>query len=322
MSRERLTPARTGVVVLNHGAPDDTWACLDALEMSTDLDLDLVVVDNAPEGPEHARLRAGVGRRAEVVASGDNLGYAAGNNIGIVRLLERGVEQVWLINPDCHVEPTTLRRMQGVLDSRPRCGVVGARLVLPGEPARIWYDGGRVARRTGATSHRHHGLLESETPPSGALATGYVTGACFLVRAQALEDVGLLPERYFMYYEETDWCLRARAAGWRSVVQTRARAWHLKRSGAGLPAPYAVYYLIRNRYFFARDCLGIDPDAALAHCEETLVAGWRRRIADEAPDWLPVFEDLVTQARTDAWAGRDGRRSDVERVLRPEVDAG
>jgi GT2 family glycosyltransferase len=306
--------------VLNHGDPDDTLGCLDALEMSTDLDLDIVVVDNAPEGPAHDLLRAGVGRRAEVIASGDNLGYAGGNNLGIARLLERGVEQVWLLNPDCHVEPTTLRRLRRVLESRPRCGVVGARLVLPGEPPRIWYDGGRVVRHTGVTRHVHHGLLEADNPPSGPQVTGYVTGACFLVRSQALAEVGLLPERYFMYYEETDWCLRARAAGWRSVVQPRARALHLKRSGAGgVPAPYAVYYLTRNRFFFARDCLGIDPEAALARCEATLVAGWRRKIEEVAPAWLPVFEDLVAQARTDARAGRDGRRADIERVASADV---
>ena len=86
--------ARTGVVVLNYGHPGDTWACLDSLEMSRELDLDIVVVDNAPEGADHDRLREGVGRRAEVVASGANLGYAGGNNLGIARLLDRGVDDV------------------------------------------------------------------------------------------------------------------------------------------------------------------------------------------------------------------------------------
>jgi hypothetical protein len=306
--------ARTGVVVLSYHNPSDTWGCLDALEMSRDLDLDIVVVDNAPLGAEHERLREGVGRRAEVVATGDNLGYAAGNNVGIRRLLDRGVENVWLLNPDCHVEPTTLPRLLRVLDSRRRCGVVGARLVLPSDPARIWYDGGRVDRETAATRHRHQGRPESGTPPTKPRSTGYVTGACFLARARALEEVGLLPERYFMYYEETDWCLRARRAGWNAMVQPRARALHLKRSGVLVPAPYAVYYLTRNRFFFARDCLGLDPERALDHLDATLVATWRRRISGAAPAWLPTFEELVAQAKQDARAGRDGRREDVERV--------
>jgi GT2 family glycosyltransferase len=307
-----VTGARTGVVLLNFGDPHDTWDCLDSLEMSHDLDLDIVVVDNAQPGPAHDRLRAGVGRRAEVVASGDNLGYAGGNNLGITRLLDRGVESVLMLNPDTRIEPDTLTRLHRVLDKRPTCGVVGPRLVLPGTPARIWFDGGKVNRTTAATWHRRHRRDESEVPPRGARRTDYVSGAALLARAETFRDVGLLPERYFMYYEETEWCLRAADAGWTSIVQPQARMTHLKRSGIHVPGPYAVYYLTRNRFFFARDCLGVDPERALAHLDRTLVASWRTLITQQAPHWLPVFEELVSQAKSDAREGRDGRRADVE----------
>jgi GT2 family glycosyltransferase len=300
------------VVVLNYGEPDDTWGCLDALEMSDDLDLDIVVVDNASPGPAHDRLRAGVGRRAEVVASGDNLGYAGGNNIGIARVLDRGAGSVLMLNPDTRIEPDTLTRLRRVLDKRPRCGVVGPRLVLPGRPTRIWFEGGKVDRGTAATRHRRHGRLEKEVPPRGPRRTDYVSGAALLARADTIRDVGLLPERYFMYYEETEWCLRAADAGWTSVVQPRARMTHLKRSGIRVPGPYAVYYLTRNRFFFARDCLGVDPERAMDHLDRTLVRSWRTRVTERAPHWLPVFEELVAQAKRDAWDGRDGRRADVE----------
>jgi GT2 family glycosyltransferase len=313
-----VTIARTGVVVLNYGDPQDTWGCLDALEMSRELDLDIVVVDNAPAGAEHDRLREGVGRRAEVVASGANLGYAGGNNLGIARLLDRGVEEVLLLNPDTRIEPSTLTRLRRVLDRRPRCGVVGPRLVLPGTPPRIWFDGGMVDPHTAGTRHRGQGRVEARVPPRGARRTDYVTGAALLARADTFHDVGLLPERYFMYYEETEWCLRARDAGWDSVVQPRARMTHLKRSGIGVPGPYAVYYLTRNRFFFARDCVGVDPERALQHLDRTLVRNWRTRVTERAPSWLPVFEELVDQAKRDARAGRDGRREDVER--RPSAD--
>ena len=310
--------ARTGVVVLNYGHPGDTWACLDSLEMSRELDLDIVVVDNAPEGADHDRLREGVGRRAEVVASGANLGYAGGNNLGIARLLDRGVDDVLLLNPDTRIEPSTLTRLRRVLDNRPRCGVVGPRMVFPGTPARIWFDGGRVNAETGSTHHHGRGRLESELPPRRARRCDYVTGAALFARATTFRDVGLLPERYFMYYEETEWCLRARDAGWDSMVQPRARMTHLKRSGIGVPGPYAAYYLTRNRYFFARDCLGIDPELAMDQQERTWERNTRARVSERAPHWLPVFEELVDQAKRDARAGRDGRREDIEQ--RPSAD--
>ena len=121
-----------------------------------------------------------------------------------------------------------------------------------------------------------------------------------------------------MYYEETEWCLRARDAGWDSMVQPRARMTHLKRSGIGVPGPYAAYYLTRNRYFFARDCLGIDPELAMDQQERTWERKTRARVSERAPHWLPVFEELVDQAKRDARAGRDGRREDVEQ--RPSAD--
>jgi len=304
--------ARTGVVVLNYGEPHDTFGCLDSLEQSDDLDLDIVVVDNGPESDEHDRLRAGVGRRAEVVATGENLGYAGGNNLGITRLLERGVTFVWLLNPDTRVEPTTLPRLLRLMDRRPECGVVGPRLVLPGSPARVWYDGGVVdLERWGATRHRAQGKLESEARRPVPRVTDYVTGAALLTRAATLEQVGLLPERYFLYYEETEWCLRARRLGWACVVQSRARMTHLKRSGIGIPEPYHVYYMTRNRYFFARDCLGLDPEQALADLDARLLARWRARVTRDAPAWLPAYDDLVARAKADARAGRDGRNDDI-----------
>jgi hypothetical protein len=133
-----------------------------------------------------------------------------------------------------------------------------------------------------------------------------------LARATTYHDVGLLPEQYFMYYEETDWCLRAGEAGWASMVTSRARMTHLKRSGIAVPAPYAVYYLTRNCYVFARDCLHIDPERALARHEEGLEPTWRARVTRRAPHWLPVFEGLLERAKRDARAGRDGRCEDVE----------
>lgn len=309
---------RTGVVILNYGEASDTLECLATLEQSDDLDLDIVVVDNGPATPDHTALRERVGRRAEVIASGDNLGYAGGNNIGITTLLRRGVEFVWLLNPDTRTEPATLRHLLRVMAARPACGVVGPRLVLPGSPSRIWYDGGVIDEKLGATRHRAQGRLETMAPPRRARETDYVTGASFLARATTLERVGLLPERYFLYYEETDWCLKARAAGWTAMVQPRARMTHLKGSGLVIPAPYHVYYLTRNSYFFAGDCLRVDPERALADLDQRLLARWRARVSELAPDWLPTYDELVTRAKSDARAGRDGRNDDIADYPRSE----
>ena len=315
-----MRSASTGVVVVSYGPPDDTLECLDSLERSRDLDLEIVVVDNGPaDSADHHRLRDGIHGRATLIATGDNLGYAGGNNVGIRHLLEGDVERVWLLNPDTRVGPRTLGRLRAHLDAVPDCAVVGPRLVLPAHPPEIWYDGGTVDRATGDTAHPGSGRAEETAPPGPPRDTDYVSGASFLVRRSALEHVGLLPEDYFLYFEETAWCLAAADLGWRVMVAPRARMLHLKRSGPGrMVTPYYAYYVTRNRYHFAQQVLGIDAEQSLERFERHHVAAWRSRVAERAPHWLEDLDELVARAKRDARAGVTGRAEGVSEHRFPE----
>jgi GT2 family glycosyltransferase len=298
------------VVVLNYKNTDDTLACLDSLERSDDLDLDIVVVDNGPEGPDFDELRDGVGRRGETIASGGNLGYAAGNNLGIARVMERGCDLVWVLNPDTLVEPSTLPMLREHLAAVPDCGVVGPRIVLPGRPARIWFDGGLIDREIGAVRHLNAGKVADDVPPE-VIDVDYVTGACMLVRRSMIEDIGPIPERYFLYYEETDWCVRAQRAGWRTMVDQRARMIHHKRSSDALPRPYYLYYMTRNRVLFAEESLGVDGEAALRDLDEHFLGPWRERVAAREPSLLRAFDEIVELAKADGRARVTGERPDI-----------
>jgi GT2 family glycosyltransferase len=171
-------PGRTGVVLVNHDSADDTVGCVASLEASRDLDLDIVVVDNSDSPASADALRTLLGDRAEVISSGGNLGYAGGSNVGIARCLERGNQFVWLLNPDTRVERDTLPRLLEVLDDVPDCGVVGPRIVHPGEPALIWFDGGIVDEaKHGETRHVHQNVPLDDAPPARRIDVDYVTGA-------------------------------------------------------------------------------------------------------------------------------------------------
>ena len=308
------------MVVLNYGDPTDTLACLDSLERSHDLDLDIVVVDNGVEDEAHARLRAAVGRRATTIASGANLGYAAGNNLGIRRVLERGCDLVWILNPDTLVEPTTLARLRAHLQEVPDCGVVGPRILYAEGRPRIWFDGGLVDKTDAATRHLHFGRSPRSTPPT-TLDVDYVTGASMLCRRELIEDIGDIPDHYFLYLEEVDWCLRAQRAGWRTMTDQRARMWHHKRSSGLLPQPYYLYYMTRNRFLFAEDCLGVEGEVALSVLDEQFLHPWRRKVQRAAPHWLETFDEIVTMAKADGRAGHVGRRRHIHDIHPPRRQA-
>lgn len=311
-----------GTVVLNYRSTEDTVRCVDSLRTSSQLDQLVVVVDNDEDGPATTELRSRVGNGVDVLCTGDNLGYAAGNNIGIRHVLARRPDFVWILNPDAEVEPETLERLLAAVEEHPDIGVVGPR-ILHGEsrPPRIWFDGGVVdAARWGATWHRHAGRPEATVPPTGPVDVDYVTGASMLVRRAVLDRVGLIPEHYFLYFEETEFCLRVREAGWRTMVDPRARMHHHKRSSGAVPTPYYLYYMTRNRMHFAQRNFGGEIDAVLADLREVFLDPWRRKVEQNAPGWTATFDEIVDLAVRDARAGVLGRRREVEQF--PRASAG
>lgn len=314
--------ARTGVVLVNHDSAEDTVGCIASLEASYDLDMDVVVVDNSDSPDSLATLQDLVGDRAEVLSSGGNLGYAGGSNVGIRRCLERGSEFVWLLNPDTRVEPETLPRLKDLLVEVPDCGVVGPRIVHPAPPGgseTVWFDGGIVDEsKAGETRHLHQGRVVSQVAPPSTRDVDYVTGASLLTRRVVLETVGLLPESYFLYFEETHWCRDVRRAGWRVMVDQQARMLHHQRSTGAMPSPYHLYYMTRNRFLFVERALGGDGEAALAQLRGKWLRNWRRKVENQAPEWLPEFDALVERAAADARAGRDGRNDAVSHVPWPD----
>ena len=319
---------RVAAIVLNYRSTPETVAAVLAVTAGTELDLRVVVVDNDAPGEAHDQLRAAlaeaglaVGDGAEssvrLVASGGNLGYAGGNNAGLRAAADWSPEFSWLLNPDIRVRPDTLAKLLAVFRAAPDAGAVGARVVLGGsEPPVIWSDGGTLDPRTGQAGNLHMGRPERSTPPRGVAEAAYVYGGCLLVRSAVPATVGLVPEEYFLYFEETDWCRRMAAHGWRVLVDQRIRVVTTARQAGGMIAPHYLYYMTRNRILFTRR-LGVDQRASLSAFRASFLRPWRERVAAADPAWLETFDALVARAAQDAEADRFGRNTEVESVRGP-----
>ncbi|CAN5520243.1 MAG: glycosyltransferase family 2 protein [Acidimicrobiia bacterium] len=311
-----MTPFVTAIVV-NHQHADDTLRCVHSLAQSDHRRLSVVVVDNGSDPDVVEELRAGLEPTTTLIRSEDNLGYAAGNNLGIRRALHLGSDFVWLVNPDVVVGPETLPSLVEAADERPAAGIIGSQILHGGSyPARIWFNGGLIDwERGGSPSHRQSGDLFFEGDQGPIVDVDYVTGASMLVRAAVFDTIGLLPEDYFLYFEETDFNVRANRAGWEIVVQPSSVLSHYKRSTGVLPEPYYVYYFVRNRLIFGSRHSSVDPtDIALDL--EPFISGWRGKVARHAPEWLPVFEQLVDTAIDHGLHGRTGRWEGLAEVTR------
>lgn len=312
-----IDAASVTTIVLNYQLPDDTVRAVTALQRSTARGQRIIVLDNREADDAHRALSERLGPDVECLATGANLGYAAGNNVGVKRALAAGAEFVWIVNPDTEVEPTTLERLLATAAEAPDAATFGPRIVWP-DGRRIWFDGGFVDEsRYGTPSHRNSGLDATSTPATGPLEVDFVTGACLLVRSVVFEEVGLLPEDYFLYFEEVAFCRRVSRAGWRNLVEPRARIVHYKRSNEDLPKPYYIYYFTRSRLHFAREHFGVGPDQVLPDLSATFLEPWRAKVERLAPTWLPSFDALVEQAVADASAHVVGHSTRVDDFLDP-----
>ncbi len=240
------------VVVLNWNGTDDTIKCLRSVERLRYPAFSVLVVDNGSRPETLGLLRAGLGT-ATLLENEKNLGFALGSNRGIEWALDRGAEYVFLLNNDTVVDPDCLRTLVEVAEGDPSVGIVGAVNFYLEKPDVIWYSGGMVDWRTGnvwdPTCEKTRTQLDGI--PS-IREVDDVAGSALLIKASVVREIGLMDPRYFLYWEETEWCIRARRRGYRVLASLDARIWHKVSGSAG---PLARYFMIRNRgLFMLRHC--------------------------------------------------------------------
>ncbi|MCS6962454.1 glycosyltransferase family 2 protein [Thermoflexus sp.] len=251
------------VAILTYNRLPDTIACLESVRRLEGPVEGVLVLDNdSTDGTPQAIRRAFP--EVQIWELERNRGYAAGNNLALQMALERGMEGVFLLNNDTVVDPQCLVRMLETARSMPQVGAVGP-LIWAWPPSQgIWALGGEIHWRRAYTLHREAGHME----PSRRFPhpVDFVPGCGFLLRREALEAVGGFDERYFMYWEETDWCQRARRAGFSIWVDPRAQMWHKAPLSSEDLSPTTLYYMTRNRllFFWAHGC-GMERWIALAH---------------------------------------------------------
>ena len=211
---------RISAIVVNWNNKEATLACLNSLAQCAPLQPEIILVDNGSVDDTLAAVQAGY-PDVDIIALPTNRHFAAGANHGLRLALARKADYAWLLNNDVIVAPEALAEMLRVAKSDPAVGIVGARLVHPGQPPHV-VIGARCDFRTGA-------IHEPEPPLDlslDRLRVDYVWGCSMLIRIEVLRQVGLLDERYVAYFEDADFCLRAAQSGWQTVTALQAVVYH------------------------------------------------------------------------------------------------
>lgn len=236
------------IIVLCWNGKKDTLECLESLRKLRYPNYRTILVDNGSTDGTSAAVRDSF-PEAEVIETRRNVGFAAGNNVGINHALERGADAVFLLNNDTTVDPDLLTSLVTSLYRSPDIGAVNPTIYYYDQPSVIWSAGGTLDWQTGIAYQRHVdevdiGQLRAEEE------VDYGVGAALLMRREAAEAVGLLDPSFFLYYEETDWCSRARDAGYKTIFVPSGKVWHKVSQSMNGRSATQLYYCCRNRLLF------------------------------------------------------------------------
>lgn len=322
------------VVIVNYRTPGLTISCLDSLvsEVAANPGTRVIVVDNASGDGSGTAIDAAIADHgweewARVVESSVNGGFAAGVNMGVEPTLkENDTELFWLLNPDTLVHPGALAALVAFMRDRPTAGIVGSLLELAdGTP---WpfafrfpsllseieqgFAVGLVARLL-----RNHMVLQRMG--SEPALVDWVSGASFMVRRSVFEAIGRMDTAYFLYFEETDFCRRAKRAGWECWFVPDSRVLHIAGQSTGVTGQDAsmkrrpaYWFESRRRYFVTHHgslyTAATDLGWLVAHAFGTL---WRK-LSGKADCGPPgMAQGIIGHSPLLGW--RAGTRSDARR---------
>jgi GT2 family glycosyltransferase len=247
---------KIGVVTVTYNSAQVIEGFLSCLLKQTFTEFILYVVDNSSSDDTLVRLSQHADPKIVLIPNDENIGIARGNNLGIRAALEAGCESVLLINNDTEFGPDLLLDLRNGLRDH-RCDMIVPKIMYFDDSAKIWCAGGFFNRLKGYLG-THYGQDEIDQGQFDDLRQiEYAPTCCMLIRKEVFEQIGLMDERYFVYADDADFCLRAKRVGVVLVYLPTAKLWHKVSSlTGGGQSEFAVRQLTCNHVYYIRKNFG------------------------------------------------------------------
>jgi GT2 family glycosyltransferase len=226
---------KAAIVILNWNGLNDTVECLESLKQITYPNYEIIVIDNGSIGNDVKVLEEKYSSYVRIIVNGRNLGFAAGNNVGIRQALRDGVDYILVLNNDTVVDPMFLSELVTAAEKDSRIGAVGPKLYYYDNPAKLQLR--QLYGKVGNT------VKEMET----------LSGAAFLVRHKALEDVGLLDEVFYpAYCEDRDLFERLKEHGYKILCVPTSKVYHKMAATTNREPDSQSYLIIKYSFLLLR----------------------------------------------------------------------
>lgn len=249
---------KLAVILVNYNGKKYNTACIDSILASTGIAAPkIIVVDNASQDDSMCRLEEQYRGREqlELIRLDNNYGFSYANNVGMRRALKWGADHVLLLNNDTEIRPDMLLRLQECAQRHPDSMIV-PKIYYSDDRKRIWSAGGAVS--SVVRKVRHIGINEiDEGQYDEERKIGFATGCCLWIPAEVLKRAGMLDERFFLYYEDTEYSFRLHKLGIAIYYCPDAVMYHkVGASSKGAGSALCAYYIARNWLLCNRQHLG------------------------------------------------------------------
>ncbi|WP_291584038.1 glycosyltransferase family 2 protein [Bacteroides sp.] len=299
------TPLLSFITVCYNGIAD-TCALIESIHKTIhSTSYEIIVVDNASREDETAIIKTHY-PTVVTVRSHQNLGFSGGNNLGLK--IARG-RYLFIINNDTYFESDGIQALIDRLESDPLIGAVSPKIRFAFPPQHIQFAGytqlGSITMRNEAIGMGHPDDGSFETPR----LSPYLHGAAMLIKHEVIDRVGPMPEIYFLYYEELDWCTAMTRAGYTLWYEPRCTIFHKESQSTGQQSPLRTFYLTRNRLLYAwrnltgMHCLlSIFYQITIAAAKNSLVHLFKHRTDLILAVWKGVFAFFsLPNKKNDTW---------------------
>ena len=228
------------VIILNYNGKETIQKCLKSVFQMDYPNFEVVVVDNDSKDGSLEIARS-LFSKAHFIKNQSNFGFARGNNPAIRFALEKMADYVFLLNNDATIETNTIDKLVRAAEAEKNIGIFSP-IIMNG--SKVWFSGGEIKWFQMRTNHK------TKIPEKEISICDYVTGCAMLIKKEVFKDTGIFDEDYFLYYEDADFCMRARKNGFKSAVVKSVRVFHDEKSNENMQQK--TYWLVISGLIFSR----------------------------------------------------------------------
>jgi GT2 family glycosyltransferase len=249
-----MSHPKVAIIILNWNGKKDTLELLSSAANIDYPEVEVIVVDNGSKDDSVAAIRR-QHPYAKIVQNSRNLGFAEGNNVGIRYALDAGFDFIFILNNDTIVSSDIVQSFVDQMHKEPEVGILGAKIFLYEEKNKFDHLGGQWNLKKGCFDLIALRELDDGIAWEESQELDYVCGCAFFVRREVFEKIGLFEEKFFLIWEESDLCFRARRKGFKVQTCPKAKVWHKVSASFVGGKPHSTYFWWRNRLLWIeRNC--------------------------------------------------------------------